>query len=247
MKAILKFGVSALICLFFTILLDNPIPAGETTIPPLGKLLNPFSGFWQNGQQEYDEQETVYLEHQDLTEKVKIIFDKRRVPHIFAENSADAFFTQGYLLAQHRLWQMDISTRSVSGRLSEIMGSKTLKRDQLQRRRGMVFAAQNTINTWKTTPEFQFVEAYTNGVNAYLDQLKPADIPVEFKLLDYKPEPWTPLKTALFNKAMAETLSRGNSDIEMTNVRELLGDSITADLYPQLFPNESPILTFHLV
>ncbi len=242
MKAILKFGVSALICLFFTLLLDNPIPLGETTIPPLGRLLNPFTGFWQNGQQDSGEQETVYLEHQGLTQQVKIIFDKRRVPHIFAENSSDAFFTQGYLLAQHRLWQMDISTRSSSGRLSEIMGTKTLKRDQLQRRRGMVFAAQNAVNRWKTAPEFQFVEAYTNGINAYLDQLKPADYPVEFKLLDYKPEPWTPLKTALFNKAMAETLSRGNEDIEMTNVRELLGDSITADLYPLFFPNESPII-----
>jgi len=247
MKATLKFGVSALICLFFTILLDKPIPLGETTIPPLGRLLNPFTGFWQNGQQDSEEQETVYLEHQGLTQKVKIIFDKRRVPHIFAENAADAFFAQGYLLAQHRLWQMDISTRSASGRLSEIMGTKTLKRDQLQRRRGMVFAAQNAVNRWKTAPEFQFVEAYTNGVNAYLDQLKPADYPVEFKLLNYQPEPWTPLKTALFNKAMAETLSRGNEDIEMTNVKELLGDSITADLYPLFFPNESPIIPNEVV
>ena len=242
MKAILKFGTSALICLFFTILLDNPIPLGKTTIPPLGRLLNPFTGFWQNGHQESGEQETVYLTHEGLTQKVKIIFDKRRVPHIFAENSADAFFAQGYLLAQHRLWQMDISTRSSSGRLSEIMGAKTLQRDQLQRRRGMVFAAQNFINRCKSSPEFEFVKAYTNGVNAYLDQLNPADYPVEFKLLDYQPEAWTPLKTALFNKAMAETLSRSNQDIEMTNVKKLLGDSITADLYPLFFPNESPII-----
>lgn len=242
MKAILKFGVSALICLFFTLLLDKPISIGETTIPPLGRLLNPFTGFWENGNPETRETETVYLEHNGLSQKVKIIFDKRRVPHIFAENTEDALFAQGYLLAQHRLWQMDISTRSSSGRLSEIMGTKTLKRDQLQRRRGMVFAAENAVNSWKVAPEFSFVEAYTNGVNAFIDQLEPADYPIEFKLLNYKPEPWTPLKTALFNKAMAEMLSRANEDIEMTNVRKLLGDSITADLYPQFYPDESPII-----
>jgi len=242
MKAILKFGISALICLFFTILLDNPISVGKTTIPPLGKLLNPFTGFWQNGQSKTSANEVVYLEHEGLIDKVKIIFDKRQVPHIFAENTEDALFAQGYLLAQHRLWQMDISTRSSSGRLSEIMGTKTLKRDQLQRRRGMIFAAENALKQWKTSPEFSFVKAYTNGVNAYIDQLKPADYPIEFKLLNYQPEPWTPLKTALFNKAMAEMLSRANEDIEMTNVQKLLGDSITADLYPQLYPNESPII-----
>jgi len=240
MKSILKFGVSALICLFFTLLLNNPIPG--TPIPPLGKVLNPFTGFWQNGGRKIKEQETVYLEHSNLTEKVKIIFDKRRVPHIFAENTEDALFAQGYLLAQHRLWQMDISTRSSSGRLSEIMGTKTLERDQLQRRRGMVFAAENALNKWKKSPEFKFVEAYTNGINAFIDQLQPAHYPIEFKLLNYQPERWTPLKTALFNKAMAEMLSRANEDIEMTNVRRLLGDSITADLYPQLYPNESPII-----
>ncbi len=240
MKIILKFGLSAIICLFFTILLDNPIPG--TPIPPLGKVLNPFTGFWQNGEQKQGKQETVYLEHSELTKKVKIIFDQRRVPHIFAETTEDALFAQGYLLAEHRLWQMDISTRSSSGRLSEIMGTKTLKRDQLQRRRGMVFAAENALDNWKKSPEFTLVEAYTNGVNAFIDQLQPADYPIEFKLLNYKPEPWTPLKTALFNKAMAEMLSRANEDIEMTNVKNLLGDSITADLYPQFYPNESPII-----
>ena len=245
MKSILKFAVSALICLFFTLLLNNPIPG--TQIPPLGKILNPFTGFWQNGEQGTGEQETVYLEHSELSEKVKIVFDRRRVPHIFAANTEDALFTQGYLLAQHRLWQMDISTRSSSGRLSEIMGNKTLKRDQLQRRRGMVFAAENAVNNWKKAPEFSFVEAYTNGVNAFIEQLKPADYPIEFKLLNYQPEPWTPLKTALFNKAMAEMLSRANEDIEMTNVRNLLGDSITADLYPQHYPNESPIIPNEVV
>ncbi len=240
MKSILKFGISALICLFFTLLLNNPVPG--TQIPPLGKILNPFTGFWKNGEQNTVEPETVYLENSHLTEKVKIIFDRRRVPHIFAANTEDALFAQGYLLAQHRLWQMDISTRSASGRLSEIMGTKTLERDQLQRRRGMVFAAENAVNRWKTSPEFSFIEAYTNGVNAFIEQLQPADYPIEFKLLNYQPEPWTPLKTALFNKAMAEMLSRANEDIEMTNVRELLGDAVTADLYPQLYPGESPII-----
>jgi len=114
------------------------------------------------------------------------------------------------------------------------------------RTRDRLFGAY-AVNNWKKAPEFSFVEAYTNGVNAFIEQLKPADYPIEFKLLNYQPEPWTPLKTALFNKAMAEMLSRANEDIEMTNVRNLLGDSITADLYPQHYPNESPIIPNEVV
>jgi len=239
MKKYVKFILSALICGGLTCLLSNPIP--QTKIPALGPLLSPFTGFWQNSGEEETEEE-ILLENKKLEKPVRIIFGDRRVPHIFAESNKDAFFAQGYLLAKNRLWQMDIATRSAGGRLSEVMGERLLKRDKLQRRRGMVFAAENAISAWRETPEFAYVEAYTNGVNAYLAQLSPADYPIEYKLINYAPEPWTPLKTALFNKAMAETLSSGDQDLEMTNLIKLLGDSIVAELYPDTFSDQSPII-----
>jgi len=241
MKNYIKFTLSALICVGLIWILNNPIPTQSTTVPALGPLLNPFTGFWQNSGGSETEKEFL-LEHENLKQPVRIVYGDRRVPHIFANSNEDAFFAQGYLLAKNRLWQMDISTRSAGGRLSEVMGERLLKRDKLQRRRGMVFAAENAISAWRETPEYAFVEAYTKGVNAYLEQLTPAQYPIEYKLLNYIPEPWTPLKTALFNKAMAETLCRGDQDLEMTNLLQLLGDSVVAELYPDSFTDESPII-----
>ena len=75
--------------------------------------------------------------------------DERRVPHIFAENSEDAFFAQGYITAYNRLWQMDMSTRKVSGRLAEVVGERALASDLLQRRKGIVKAAEEALKVWR--------------------------------------------------------------------------------------------------
>ena len=77
----------------------------------------------------------------------------------------------------------------------------------------MVYAAENALIGWKKSEEgMRLLQAYTDGVNAYIDQLNPADYPIEFKLLDYKPEHWSVLKTALVIESMAETLAAGERD-----------------------------------
>ena len=74
-------------------------------IPPLGKLLDPFHGFWQN--EEKDPLVlNIDLSLKDLQDEVKIQLEKNLVPHIFAKNDHDLYFAQGYLTAYHRLWQM---------------------------------------------------------------------------------------------------------------------------------------------
>src|SRR3569833_89411 len=86
-------------------------------IPPLGKLLNPGSGFWQNAESKNIATEELTLE--GLQGKVIIRYDEHRIPHIFAENDHDLYYAQGYVTAHDRLWEMDIQTRSAAGRLSE--------------------------------------------------------------------------------------------------------------------------------
>jgi penicillin amidase len=129
------------------------------------------------------------------------------VPHIFAENMEDAVRVQGYITARFRLFQMDITARKASGRLSEVLGERTLQVDRNSRRKGLLYAAENDLKGWSNSPETMAIfQAYTDGVNAWIDQLKPADYPIEFKLLNYSPEKWSILKSALVTESMAETL-----------------------------------------
>ncbi|MFK7810786.1 MAG: penicillin acylase family protein [Saprospiraceae bacterium] len=237
------FFISLILTIAMTWLLSNPVKydAQKPAIPPLGNLFNPFTGFWQNGEQVTFETKTY--DFNGLDKNVNIVFDDRLVPHIFAEKENDAYFAQGYVTAMHRLFQMDLSTRHASGRLSEVLGDKQLNRDKLSRRKGMVFGAMNTLEVWKKSPEaYAKLEAFTAGVNAYINNLKPKDYPVEFKLLNYIPEAWTPLKTSLMLKSMAQTLCMRNEDIEASNTLATFGKETFDLLYSDNNPKESPII-----
>lgn len=211
-------------------------------LPALGPLMSPYTGFWQQAEST-DVLDQIDYSFPQLSDEVEVYFDERMVPHIFASDVVDASFVQGYLTAQHRLWQMDISTRASSGRLAEILGENLLERDRLQRRKGMLWAAENAIKSWKQNPqEWAIITAYAEGVNAYVATLKPADYPIEFKLLGYEPEEWTPLKSALFFKSMAETLCSRNKDIPASNTKSWLGEELFDFLYQEWNPNQSPII-----
>lgn len=238
---LLKFLFAAVLTLSLAFICNLHNPFG-TSIPALGSLFSPFSGFWQNAESTpFDGLNPSDIDQ--LKAPVDVVFDDRLVPHIFAQHTEDAYFVQGYITAHYRLWQMDIATRAVSGQLSEIMGEGLLKRDQWQRRKGILFAAENYMEVVRQNPkELALMEAYADGVNAYVNQLSPADYPVEFKLLGYQPERWTPIKTALFLKYMAETLCARSDDVEASNMLALFGEEVFNDLYPLYNPNNDPII-----
>lgn len=239
---ILRFFLSLLLTGGLIWLLHTSHKVGGNTLPPLGAFFNPFSGFWKNA-----EPATGFspknMNLPGLKGKVEVVYDDLLVPHIFAENKEDAVRVQGYITAQHRLWQMDIATRKAAGRLSEVLGERTLNLDRLARRRGMVFAAENDLLAWNKSPEgMRLLEAYAEGVNTYISQLSPADYPVEFKLLNYAPEPWSPFKTALILEAMAETLCAGENDLASTNALAQFGRDTFNFLYPEWNPKQRPII-----
>ena len=236
------FALSLLVTLGLTYVLNRPLSMGSTSVPPMGKMLNPFTGFWQNADR-IDSRMPQEINMTGLQSPVKVVYDERLVPHIFGDNLKDVIKVQGYVTAQHRLWQMDISTRATSGRLAEIMGEGLVDRDKTQRRMGLGYAAENAVAEWeKDNENFGLVEAYRDGVNAYISQLEPADYPVEFKLLNYKPEPWTTLKSAIFVKSMAQTLCFREDDLESSNALEHFGREIFDFLYPEHNPKQSPII-----
>jgi len=143
----------------------------------------------------------------------------------------------------HRLWQMDMTARSVSGRLSEVLGERTVERDRSMLRFGLVEAAERELSAWRKAPqEWAVFQAYADGVNAYVETLRPADYPLEYKLLDFAPETWTPLHSALVQKSMALTLCFRADDLRASNTRRLLGAERFDFLFPEYNPRQSPVI-----
>ncbi|WCL80298.1 penicillin acylase family protein [Saprospira sp. CCB-QB6] len=221
----------------------------ETFIPPMGKLLSPSSGFWRNAEHANGPSLPSSLRDGSLSAPVELLYDERMVPHIFADNMQDAFFAQGYATASLRLWQMEFQTHAVSGRLAEVLATSEkmrevlLKMDRKKRKSGLPLAAKKTVELWKKDPKtYEILQRYADGVNAYIDDLSYADLPLEYKLLNYRPEKWTVLKSALLLKAMAEDLTDKDYDFEMTNAYKYFGRDTFNIFYPEYFPEQSPII-----
>ncbi|MEH6308185.1 penicillin acylase family protein [Olivibacter sp. CPCC 100613] len=234
----LKAVLTIFLCVGLAIALNKKI--GD--IPPLGKFLNPFNGFWQNADpisSETDHSLTV----KGIKSTVEIFYDDQHIPHIIAKDDYDLYFAQGYITAKDRLWQMDFQTRYASGRLAEVVGSKAIPLDRYQRRMGMMFGAEKMLAESMKDPISKLIlEAYADGVNAYIASLSPTDYPLEFKLLDYEPELWRPINSALLLKLMSATLAGSTDELYMTNILKTHGKEITANLFPNYPFREDPII-----
>lgn len=210
--------------------------------PPLGKFLSPWHGYLQNTVAD-DESEALTIENEKLAKPVAAYIDELGIPHIFAENDADLHFAQGYLTARDRLWQMDFLSRLVLGRISEVAGGRALELDRLNRRIGL---KKMTYDTWeqakKSNQILTNLNAYSDGVNAYIDELSYADYPIEFKLLDYAPEQWSPLKSCIAYAMLSNTLSRSVADLENTNALALFGSALSEIMFPDQLGNLDPVI-----
>ncbi|MGH1335348.1 MAG: penicillin acylase family protein [Aureispira sp.] len=227
---------------------EQIVPSTESFIPPLGKLLSPSHGFWQNAEGSFPDLATS-LQSDQLSAAVNVYYDDRLVPHIFASNTADALFAQGYVTASLRLWQMELQTHSAAGRLAEILGttdkmrSILSKRDKETRRLGLPWAARRYLEKAKENPEqMEALQHYSDGVNAYIASLSYDDLPLFYKLQDYWPEEWTPLKSALLLKNMGRMLTNKDHDFELTNVLKEIGLEEFDQLYGEYFEEQSPII-----
>ena len=208
-------------------------------LPPIGKLLNPYSGFFQNGLvNKFDE-----IELPGIKDEVNLQIDSLLIPHIYTKNDEDLYYVQGYMHAFHRLWQMEFQIMSTSGRLAEIFGERALSIDRASRRKGLLYAAKNTLEVSKKDLEtLKYIQAYTNGINDYILSCDIQNLPIEYKLLNYKPEKWTILKSFLLMEQMSDMLSRRNQDIEDTYLLEILGKEEYDFLFPEIHQEVDPII-----
>lgn len=235
----IKFVLPALLLISIIVLGNWAQPFGSA-LPAVGKFFDPFGGFWQLAEPASAERHATFS---DLPVAGNIVFDERRVPHVFAESLEDAYYLQGFVTAADRLWQMDISVRSIEGRLAEVLGENVLEMDRRRRRTGFRYSAERILDSWQGSEEdIRLLQAYADGVNAYIASLAPEDYPLEFRLLNYAPEPWSPVKSILFLHNMADVLASRGNDVAHSLLVDLLGKPRFERLYPEYIADDSPVI-----
>jgi len=170
-----------------------------------------------------------------LKADVSVRRDARHIPYIQASSDADAYFVQGYVTASDRLFQMDLLRRVARGETAEIFGRTTLEEDKRWRRFG--FAAISEASLQHLSPELRAaLENYSKGVNAYIATLTDATIPIEFRMLQYRPREWRPSDAIVIGKVLADALSTTwRNDLLRASVQSLPKDKL-ADLTNQVTP-----------
>ncbi|MGB0006537.1 MAG: penicillin acylase family protein [Candidatus Sulfotelmatobacter sp.] len=166
-----------------------------------------------------------------LSAPVNVTRDAHGVPAIEAANLEDLFFAQGYVTAQDRLWQMDVMRRFGSGELSEILGEDTLKIDREQRILGLRAAAKKSLGM-ASPRDRSYFDAYARGVNAFIAGHSNA-LPVEFRILKYRPKPWQAEDSIVIANQMVKDLNfyTFRDTLEREKILARLGPELTADLY----------------
>lgn len=235
MKLLLIFISTVLL----VIVLDNRL--GQ--LPPLGRFLDPINGFYSNAAKPASADDAATLEIPALRQKASVLYDEKGVAHIQAATDHDLYFLQGFVTARHRLWQMEVQTHYAAGRLSEIFGERMLDTDRLTRRKGLPTGAKAALAAMmQDTASAEAVQAYSDGVNAYISSLSYNKLPFEYKLLGYHPETWTPYKSALLLLYMAEDLAGYEVDLENTNLLRILGRQNFDLLYPDRLAGSDPVI-----
>ena len=169
-----------------------------------------------------------------VSQRVSIARDALGVPHISAATEDDAFFAQGYVVAQDRLWQMDGLRRLAGGNLSEIAGPAALEADRDSRRLRMRRIAEEAYVSLPA-PDRAPLAAYARGVN-YFIETHLQDLPIEFTLLGYSPQPWSVVDSILIGLHMYRDLTTTWKDEILKRDMLATGDRAKVDF---LFPARS--------
>jgi len=168
-----------------------------------------------------------------LNKNVIVTRDSFAIPHILAETEYDAYRATGYLMAQDRLWQMDLLRRLTMGRLSEIFGKDLVTADQLFRSLRFTQKSRAVIDSC-STEILASLQAFADGINQYISE-NGSKLPPEFTILGYKPEPWEPLHTANLIGYMSWGLTMAwQTEVTLFKVAEVAGEEHAKELIPDM-------------
>ncbi|MGE5680509.1 MAG: penicillin acylase family protein [Bacillota bacterium] len=175
-----------------------------------------------------------------LSSRVEIYRDKYAIPYIFAQTDEDAAYALGYVHAQERLFQMDISRRAAEGRLSEVFGPATVAYDVMFKTLGIDRTVLRDISKLDISTK-AVLEAYSKGVNSYINEAK-GKYPIEFDALGYDPYPWKPEHCLMIGKLMAWELNISWwTDIAFTNLVQKFGEEKVRGILPD-YPENAPTI-----
>lgn len=207
-------------------------------LPPLGVALNAGKGIWTDASAALPvKNETLHLP--ELQRPVTVIFERDGTAHIQAATDHDLFWTIGYLHARFRLTQMDLERRQGEGRLAEILGTQALASDQFE----LMLGLQRTAEAeWQSLPANsairQILLDYSDGVNARISEEKQsATLPFIFKLLNYQPQPWTPVDTLVVQGDLIQTQDFSTTPLQLAELVKALGYQRAMQWFPVLPPD----------
>ena len=176
-------------------------------------------------------QRSGQLELKGLSQPVDVYYDAWGIPHIDAQNEADAYRALGYLHAQDRLFQMDMLRRIGAGRLSELFGVESFETDRFFRTLGISRYARQFAERLQSQPEaphVQLIQAYQDGINQYIDE---GHVPVEYRLLLTTPDYFDLEDIAHVMGYMAYSFAEAfKTDALVDYVRGTLGERHLRDL-----------------
>jgi len=203
-----------------------------------------------------------------LKDKVVVVIDNYGVPYVFAKSEHDLAYALGYLHARDRLFQMDLQRRLVDGRLSEVLGEAAYETDLFYRTAGLYRGAQKSLKLLQSVAKgekidyypqldvapirddakrlLELLSAYSEGVNAAIEEMKRNNaLPIEFKLLGYAPEEWTPLDCLKIGRLVAWGLTGTFVDLELYLIYSGLvakyGNEVGTQLFLEVLPIDRPI------
>ena len=182
-------------------------------------------------------QTTGELEVPGLTGDVTVVRGEYGIPQLYGDSTDDLMLAQGFVHAQERFYEMDIRRHVTAGRLSELFGETAVETDKVIRTMGWRRVAERELDLLQPDTRAA-LDAYAEGVNAYLATREPSELALEYTVLragglDYRPEPWTPVDSLAWLKAMAWDL-RGNMTDEIG--RALALAEHTPEQVDQLYP-----------
>ena len=214
-------------------------PVGK--VPAIGALLDPANGVWATARaaklQPFERGRIPALGN-----SVQVLFDDRGVPHIFAATEDDAYRALGYVMARDRLFQMELQTRAAEGRLTEWVGPRALETDRRTRSLGLAWGAERKFAAYdRKSSGYRAIVAYSEGVNAWIDGMRPRDLPMEFRLLGIKPDKWEPINSLYFFAKMALTLGFNDATYSRLAAQAKVGRAAADALYPVNSPIQEPI------
>ena len=213
---------------------------GAGPAPPLAPLLDPVNGAWAAARVKRPDRLEVNIPN--LSAPVDVWYDRRDVPHIFAATEADAMRALGWAVARDRLFQLDAQTHAAAGRLTEWAGAIAMPADEEMRRLGLPASAEKQeASLAKDSRARVMIDAYADGVNAWIDGMRPADWPLEYRLLGVRPARWSPVNTMYLFARMGWTLAFNSAERAQVAVAALVGDPAASALFPPHSPIVEPI------